>query len=908
VVSKLVTINIIQIVALRINKFFLFSLIVTAVLLSGCVAIQDTGLARFYHNVTARYNIYFNAYQKYLVIIEETEKSFVDDYNFILPVYRFPDEVSAKSNSSEADEIVKKCSKILDKHKMSKWVDDSYFLIARAYFYKGDYYSAMETFQYVINEYENSDLAYESLIWLAKCNYQLKKYDQATARISQIKSMQGLPDKLGKELRLLEAYLNIEQQDYVSAISNLKKALKQENKKDHKTRYTFILAQLYQRMGQFDEAIESYEKVIKKNPPYDMAFNAKIEVSRCFEVLDEKTARAIKARLEKMLKDDKNIQYFDQIYFEMALVDLKTGNEKSAEKNLKLSLQHNKNNNNQKAFAFLKLAEFYFDKPNYALSKSYYDSAATFLNADFAGYNDLKQNSKVLSELVKHLVVVETQDSLLYLASLPAKSRDSLIDIVWQAEEKAKREAELAEQQQKIQEEQEMRYNRDVMMGQNRTMMQPPSMGGLSASNKWYFYNKSAVELGKSEFAVKWGKRKLEDNWRRKKKLGSISDDEFAQDSTSQEEEIVVVLTEEEKKFISEQLKNIPQPKQKYYMDIPFTESQVSGAHRKILESLKKIGDIYLEKLNDTVNATASYEKLLNRYWNSKYDAQTHYSLYTLYSPVKESALKNAHKDTILRKYPDSDYAILVKDPSYFNRMASVKSKEIKQLYNQSYDLYLSGNCKELLENIKISQEKYPGNKRQGHFKYLGVLCSGKNKSKEEFIQLLQEFISENKDKELDDHAQNIINYLKGDYEYTEQSEEAPTSARKDVDSFLLKVPYKQNPGAPHYFVYFFDSRKVNTNSLKMAFSDYNKEYYSTENYSINTVLLNKTQMMLLVQQFDHASPGLKYLNNIKTDKAFLEKIKNRSPRMAVISQENFAYLMQEKKAGAYLEFFRRYY
>lgn len=892
----------------RLKKIFFLILPAITILFSGCLALKDSTLAKFFHNVTAHYNIYFNAHEKYLSIIQQTEESYVDDYNLILSVYRFPDETIAKSNISEADEIIKKCTKILDKHKISNWVDDSYFLIARAYFYKGDYFSALETFQYVISEYENSDLAFESMVWLAKCDYQLKKYDQASALISQIKSMQGLPAKLIKELRLLEAYLNINQKDYLSAISNLEEAISLEKKKDYKTRYTFILAQLFQTSGDFDTAIKNYEKVIKKNPAYDMAFNAKIEVSRCFEVIDEKTAKSIKARLYKMLKDDKNIQYMDQIYFEIALIDLKIGNSKSAEENLRLSLRYNKDNDNQRAFAYLKLAEFYFEVPNYLLSKAYYDSSSTFLNEDYSGYGDLKTTSMVLSELVKHLVVVETEDSLLYLASLSAKSRDSIIDLVWQAEEKAKRDIELAAQQRKIQEDQEMRYNRDVMMGQNRTLMQPPGIpGSLTSSNEWYFYNNSAVELGKSEFAVKWGKRKLEDNWRRKKKLGGMSEESITGDSSKTEEIIEAILTDEEKKFISEQLKNIPKPKQKYYMDIPFAESQVEASHKRILEALKKIGDIYLEQLSDTNNSSQAYEKLLVRYPNSKYDAQTHYSLYNIYNPVVNASLKQAHKDTILTKYPNSDYAILVKDPGYFNRMATVKSKEIKELYDKSYQLYLNGDCDQLSKNIKISNTEYPGNFKHEQLDYLGVLCSGKSKSNKEFIEILIGFQKTHKNKEIIAHAENLIKYLKGDFVMTEEKD---VSALKEavIDSFLLKTPYNQSFLSPHYFVFFFDSRKVNTGNLKTAFSDYNAEYYSLENLTVNTVVFDDKIMLLLVQQFDEKSSSMKYYSGIKSDMNFLEKIKNRNPEIAVISQENFNILMKEKKSSDYLTFFKKYY
>lgn len=49
-----------------------------------------------------------------------------------------------------------------------------------------------------------------------------------------------------------------------------------------------------------------------------------------------------------------------------------------------------------------------------------------------------------------------------------------------------------------------------------------PTIGGKQA---WYFYNPQLVEQGKAEFQRLWGRRKLEDNWRRKNKTVVALDD-----------------------------------------------------------------------------------------------------------------------------------------------------------------------------------------------------------------------------------------------------------------------------------------------------------------------------------------------------------------------------------------------
>ena len=55
-----------------------------------------------------------------------------------------------------------------------------------------------------------------------------------------------------------------------------------------------------------------------------MAFQAKINRALSFSGDDSKS---IKAQLLKMLKDDKNIEFFDQIYYALAEIEFKNKND-----------------------------------------------------------------------------------------------------------------------------------------------------------------------------------------------------------------------------------------------------------------------------------------------------------------------------------------------------------------------------------------------------------------------------------------------------------------------------------------------------------------------------------------------------------------------------------------------------
>lgn len=870
----------------------------------SCKSLKDSSLARVYHNITSHYNIYFNANEILKEIITDTEESHVDDYNDVLSILRQGNETNLKGNASSCDIILKKCTKIFDKHKDSKWVDDTYLLAGKAYFYKADFFAAIDAFQYVKSTYKNTDLAYEAILWTAYCYLQLDKEKDAQAIITLLKSDKKFPTELKKELLLADAHIDILFDDYMSAVASLKKAIEKERNRNYKTRYLFIYAQLLQRLNELEKASEIYQQVIKRNPEYTMAFNAKIEVAHCINISDTRSAQKIRSILVAMLKDDKNLQYLDQIYYEIALIDLSTGQEKEAEKNLKLSVLNSKSNDNQKALSYLKLAGYYFDIPEYQLSKAYFDSTQMFLSPSFSGYEEITNKNKVLGALVKHYVTIEESDSLLLLANATPKVRDSIIFKAWQEEQRILREQQEKEKEKKLREEQEMSMSRNQV--RNNRMMMPPGMGNtsLAGGSEWYFYNQNMIKLGEAEFKVKFGTRKLVDNWRVKSLMSIIDESAPTLNDSNNTEDVPIVyeMTEKEVKERNELLKDIPKERLKYYENIPFTESEQKTMHVKVMMALKKIAEISLEEINDTATAIWAYDQLARRYPGEKYNALAHYTLYKLLDPVKKADERNAHKDTILQHYPNSDYAILITNPDHFRKQREEQKVEIEGLYVQAYQYYETGNCEKLKDLIKESNNKYPNNYKQDNFEYLYLLCKGKNAEKDEFVADLSNFIKTTSNEELINHAQIIIDY----YNAPEESETSGKEVEK-VDSFLLKSVFKTDETGPFQFLFVFETRKVNSTQLKTSFSDYNAKYYSLDELKITTFIYDKDLQILVVKDFDDKFKAVKYRQNMLADNEFLTTIKNRKPEFMTISQNNFNILLKNQNLPEYREFYKRY-
>ncbi|NJK87908.1 MAG: tetratricopeptide repeat protein [Bacteroidales bacterium] len=279
------------------------------------------------------------------------------------------------------------------KKEYNKWVDDNYLMMGKAYFYKHDFEKAKEIFLFILNEYKNQRTLNETKIWLIKLYNETRKFESAEELIKLLEAEPKLNNKLTTELYAVTADFHIKQNNFEAAIPYLEKAQKHVTKKYLRTRYTFILAQLYEKTGDLKKASESYGKVIKMNPPYEMTFHAKINRALAYEK-GFGSVNEIESQLFKMLKDDKNKDYQDQIYYALGNIAMKEGKKDLALDRHKKSVEKNTTNTQQKIVSYLTIADMYYEKPDYVNAQAYYDSSVTLMDSEYPNYDIIYAKSK----------------------------------------------------------------------------------------------------------------------------------------------------------------------------------------------------------------------------------------------------------------------------------------------------------------------------------------------------------------------------------------------------------------------------------------------------------------------------------------------------------------------------------
>ena len=499
-------------------------LIIVILFLSSCSTTRDNFFSRNYHQTTAKYNGFFNAKESMQRGLDKLRSSHKENYQKIIPIhplYNIYVNDESKNAYPNMDRVIDKTVKVIRRHSMeindreiNKWIDDNYFLMAKARFYKQDYLAAINTFNYIVRKYPNSDLVNQSLIWATKSHIKLNNQQTAESNLSFLLTEKGLSEKDKKDVYEISSEYHIKKNEYGRAINYINKSLIGKESRDSRARKHFILGQLYQKEEKGDSAILSYDKVISLNPDYEMTFRSYLNKAQAFAFSNNNSSELLKD-YQKMLKDDKNTEYRDQIFYAISEIYLNRSDTLGAIENLNNSIYSFLYNIDQKQQSHTKLADIYFNQKDYTNSFLQYDSIMNIINTEDVNYSQIKRKHKQLKEVSFYEETIAEQDSLLYLVSLPESERnkliDDLIDGLRQKDEQA-REAANADKEGgnfNIYE-----YNRNENKGPN------------TGSGGWYFYNPSAMSFGYSEFLGRWGNRKLEDNWRRKNKSEINTDEE----------------------------------------------------------------------------------------------------------------------------------------------------------------------------------------------------------------------------------------------------------------------------------------------------------------------------------------------------------------------------------------------
>jgi tetratricopeptide (TPR) repeat protein len=885
-------------------------------ILAGCSTKKNTPVSRAYHNLAAHYNVYFNAKESLKAGLQRIDQTIPDDYTRTLPVFKGTIPEAAKVATSEMDLAIAKCNKLILLHSITKspprrsnnserykkfaskgeynkWVDHSYVLMGVASYYKHDFHRAIENFNYVIRKFSDEPTRYDAFLWMARSYIETGDNARALEIFSSLSRDAGFPKRLNQALNLAQAHFYLKDNQPDLAINYLKIALETSLPRTEKLRMNYIMAQLLSLTNKPEEASKQYLKVLKMRPPYQMAFNARI--SRLgIEGSDNKE---IAKQLQKMLDDKINAEFRDRIYFTKGEIALKEGRKNDAISDFKKSVLYSTANPKQRILSSLSVARLFFEENNYLQSSCYYDTAVAVIKNDYPGYAEIITRASGLKRLAIDLNTVERQDSLQKLAHLTEQGRLLQINKIiadLQKKEASKVVAENAAQN-------------DQNFFRSQQTRQQINTG--TNQNLWYFYNPTTAGIGKNDFQRIWGKRSLEDNWRRKNKLttGQEEKDETA-------ETLVKATPTETKRKVSD-----PKTVAFYLQDIPLNDSLMQLSNEKIKSSLFDAGRIYRTDFNDYPRSIETLEELNRRFKGSIYELPSFFELYQLYKQSSNEPKTADYKEKIVTGYPDSKYAKYLLNPNYFTDLEQRRGV-IEKKYGEALRAFQAFNYAKAKEVAQETLTMKPDSNLLPKIKFIELVATGSSQERGAFVDSLDRYIKAFSPRPTAVIALQIKDLIRtnslADYQQLLAkkyiaaeivNQEMKGDKNHLADEFGGKFSYDEDMF--HYYVIAFSKEaKVDVSRLIYDIANYNLDYYTSTDFDIEPISLDSKTQLVVVRSMPNKEESLIYFRSVIRKRQVFQALKGIEYVNFMASSSNYRTIIAEKDYLDYLRFFIKNY
>ena len=912
-----------------------FVFLTIALILTGCSTQKNTAQSRWWHAFNAKYNTYYNGTLAYIDGSLEKETGNKDNYTEQIPLYTVSNKNSREIGKANFDRAIEKCEKAIHQHSIKRrpeWTKNrrktakdiewlsrreynpflwkAWMLMGRSQFYQGDFESAAATFSYMSRLYATQPAIYgKARAWLAKCYIEQNwNYDAEDVIRNMLRD--SIHWRAQKEWDYTFADYYIHTGNAEQAIPYLRKVISHEMRRKQKAREWYLMGQLQASIGNKKEAYKAFRHVIRQNPPYELAFNARIAMT---EVMAKDNAGKMISRLKRMAASDNNKEYQDQIYYAIGNIHLSRKDTLQAITAYEKGNQKSTRNGIEKGVLLLHLGDLYWTKEKFSDARRCYGEAIGLLDKDRKDYQQLANRSKVLDELVPYTDAVQLQDSLQQLARMSEKERNAAIDRVIDALKKKEKE----ERNRKAEEEAESTLRQDGgnfannnFANNNSPQKNNENSANTPANGQWHFYSPLTVSQGKAQFQKLWGKRDNVDNWQRINKT-VVANAAGAEEMTDEQRDSLAQAAEQEEllKQTSDSAVNDPHRREYYLAQIPFTPEQLAESNKLLEDGLYHAGVIFKDKLDNLPLSRKSLLRLVDNHPDYAHLDDAYYHLYLLYSRERKPEMAQTYLQKLKAEYPESQWTTLLSDPYYAeNAKRGVQIED--SLYTLTYQAFRDGEYDKVERNAQISRNRFPDGANRDKFLFIGGLSKLNDGDIKSCLADLKEVVSKYPDSRLSEMAGMIINGVDagrrlygGKFDlndvWTRRSIEL-----NDRDSTRQKG-YSPERNASFVFLLAYDPDKTNENQLLFEMAKYNFTSYMARYFDINIEDLEGLHRMQ-ISGFNSYDEARQYANAIYQQPAIKRLLGN--VRAYVISEPNLKLLGTSHTYEEYEKFYSKHF
>jgi hypothetical protein len=921
---------------------------------------------RAYQNTVSQFNYLFNADITLEEIIQKARAIHEDDYTDLLPFYDYDLSITAKES---IDSIIYRCNANIVLHDLrSNYVDDAYLLLAKSYLFHKNFDTAGSILQFInysfydkedgadqpigsnLNKsgkfsiataennrvWENKNIRNESMIWQARNYFEAGEIIEGISLLQLLKTDQGFPKRLHPFLYEQLAYGYYLSGINDSAATYLIKGLDNAQDLLTKARWSFLIAQLYEKEQKTNLAYIWYKKAgaIVSNPViavYANIYMASIEANR-----GEKSWENLANALERMLKKDKYSAFADIVYYEMAQLALRNQANSKANQWLIASIQKNEKNNKLKQKALVQLGDLNYKIDRFSVAKIAYDDIKELLKT-FPNYDQINLRKKWIDKIANLDELIANEDSLQMIYATPKK------DQVQMAKQWQKRAILIKSQEKDLLIDPNKRAAASENVNLNNRNNNTNYNSGYSFGNAFpntttkqaiqsdfYFDNPQNVSMGIENYIKKWGNRPNVDNWRRKANIQLIKTNSSNIDSIQNNLPLNTNLVAQRDSTDTLSLKLIE-------TDLELAQSKTSWNKNSLA-----IAKMFLYELGDFEKALPRYQAVILNNIEPNATESALLDLASHYLHIGQSTISDSLIQIITRQFPEGIYIQKKKAKENLDRI----DKNSSEAYKTAYFLAQIGDWDQFSAQMETAQAQFKGTKWNTPYQFLKVKMNAQQGKDSIAIVFLNELITQNKSESIKARAKNIITEINNrktteaylvalkidktkkivnaNEEALEQTKSPAITSKKDSniagmtnlidkasinnnkDSALAlanQIVFTNDSVEQHYIaLQTMNVSAVFVKEIQNALKDVNTEDFRKLNLAVTFVQFTDQSHIVWIGPFSNASEGLAYINKVKPrlSTEIISFIPKKQYELTLIGKSNIILINNQEQLNQY--------
>ena len=926
---------------------------------------------RAYQNTVSQFNYLFYAEIGIDEIIQKARDLHEDDYTELLPFYDYDLSITAKES---IDSIIFRCNANIVLHDLrSNYVDDAYLTLAKAYLFHKNFDTAASILQFInysffdkedgadlpigsnLNQpgkfsiaspennriWENKNVRNESMIWQARTYFEAGEMNEGLSLLQLLKTDAVFPKRLQPFLNEQLAYGYYLSGMNDSAANYLIKGL--DNAKDPltKARWSFLIAQLYEKEQKIDLAYNWFRKAgsIVSNPiiaVYASIYMASIDANR-----GKKSWESLAYDLERMIKKDKYAAFADIIYYEMAQLAVRNQAISKANQWLIASIQKNEKNTKLKQKTLVQLGAINYKIDQFSVAKIAYENLNDLLKT-FPNYDQITLRKKWIDKIANLNELIANEDSLQMIYNAPKIAQERMA-IQWQ-----KRTALLKAQEKDLfkdpnnQKAGSVNYNnQNNIPGYTFGNAFVNTTPNKEVKSDFYFDNPQNVSMGITNYIKKWGDRPNVDNWRRKTtiQLARASQVNANIDSTQASMQLNTA------QLVNKSIKSTTQEKdssEKLSIQLIETDTDLKQSKINWNNNSLSIAKIFLYELNDFEKALPRYKAVIQ---NDIEPATTESALLDLashYLHIGQITTSDSLIALITKQFPEGIYVQKKKAKENLDRI----DKNSAEAYKTAYFLAQIGDWDQFGTQMEEAQKQFKGTKWNTPYQFLRVKMYAQLGKDSLAIEYCKEIIAQNKSESIKAKAKNIITEINNrkateaylttlvivkptklintNEEAIERNKSTAISLKDDRninstpknDSALSKniinqITFTNDSLEQHYIaLQTMNVSAVFVKEMQNAIKDFNTETFKQLNLAVTYVQFTDQSHIVWIGPFTKASDGLAYINKVKPrlSTEIISFIAKRQYDLTLIGKSNIVLITNQEQLDQYKRDKSNYY